>query len=78
MSDSKTITKGPDRDRVNVREDYEVREWAKKFDVTPDQIKEAVQAVGDRADKVEMHLKGSRSSTNADREAQGDSLDERH
>ena len=73
MADSKTTRNGPDRDRINVNQDHELRDWAKKFDATPEQIKEAVQAVGDRADKVEMHLKGSRSSTNADREARADS-----
>ena len=69
MADSKTTRNGPDRDRINIHQKYELRDWAKKFNATPEQIKEAVQAVGDRADKVEMHLKGSRSSTNADREA---------
>jgi hypothetical protein len=67
MPDSKDLRGGQDRDRINVNEDYEVRQWAKKFDATPQQIKEAVQAVGDRADKVEMHLKGSRSTENAER-----------
>ena len=69
MADDKTRANGPDRDRINVNQDYELRDWAKKFNASPDQIKEAVQAVGDRADDVEMHLKGSRSSSNASREA---------
>ena len=30
-------------------QEYDVRHWAKKFDASPRQIKEAVQAVGDRA-----------------------------
>jgi len=78
MADSKTTRNGPDRDRINIHQEYELRDWAKKFDATPEQIKEAVQAVGDRADKVEMHLKGSRSSTNADQGAKADSRSERH
>ncbi|MBK1613056.1 DUF3606 domain-containing protein [Rubrivivax gelatinosus] len=69
MADDKTQANGPDRDRINVNEDFELRDWAKKFDVSPEQIKEAVGAVGDRADAVEMHLKGSRASSNASREA---------
>ena len=69
MADDKTKATGPDRNRINVNEDYELRDWAKKFDVSPDQLKEAVKAVGDRAADVEMHLKGSRASTNADTEA---------
>jgi hypothetical protein len=77
MADSKMTRSGTDRDRINIHQDYELRDWAKKFDATPEQIKEAVQAVGDRADKVEMHLKGSRSSTNSDRETRA-SRGERH
>lgn len=53
--------------RIDVAREDEVREWAKKFDASPQQIKDAVQAVGDRADDVEMHLKGSRSTETADR-----------
>ena len=78
MADNKDIRHGQDRDRINVNEDYELRQWAKKFDATPEQIKEAVQAVGDRADKVEMHLKGSRSTQNADRVREAGSKGERH
>jgi len=46
----------PDRDRINVNEDYEVRDWAKKLGVSPDELKRAVQQVGDRADAVRQHL----------------------
>jgi len=77
MSDSTQNRGGQDRQRINVHQDYELRDWAKKFDVSPDQLKEAVQAVGDRADAVEMHLKGSRSSTNADQQKRSDSSSER-
>jgi hypothetical protein len=56
-----------DASRINVNQEGELRNWAKKFDASPEQIKEAVQAVGDLAADVEEHLKGSRSSTNAER-----------
>ena len=69
MADDKTRANGPDRQRIDVHQDYELRDWAKKFNVSTEQIKEAVQAVGDRAADVEMHLKGSRASSNASREA---------
>lgn len=78
MPDDKTHRSGSDRERINVNQPYELRDWAKKFDATPEQIKEAVQAVGDRADKVEMHLKGSRSSSNARREGASETKGERH
>jgi hypothetical protein len=52
MSDDKSKSGGQDRERINIHEDYELRDWAKSLNTTPERIKEAVQAVGDRADKV--------------------------
>lgn len=60
MSDDKTKTGGQDRTRISVSDDYEVRDWAKKFGVTADELKAAVKAVGNDAKAVEAHLKGSR------------------
>ena len=60
MSDDKTKTGGQDRTRISVSEDYEVRDWAKKFGVTVDELKAAVKAVGNDAKAVEAHLKGGR------------------
>ena len=40
---------------------------AERLDVSPDQIRDAVEKVGDRSSDVELHLKGSRSTTNDDR-----------
>ena len=63
MSDDKTKTGGQDRRRINVNEDYELADWSRKFGVSQDELKKAVQAVGDSADKVEAHLKGSRGGS---------------
>jgi 5'-3' exonuclease len=60
MSDDKTNANGQDRNRISVNEDYELRDWSEKFGVTPEQLKEAIAAVGDRADQIESHLKGGR------------------
>jgi hypothetical protein len=60
MSDDKTNASGQDRKRINVHQDYELRDWSKKFGVTPDRLKEAVAAVGAQAEKVESYLKGDR------------------
>lgn len=60
MSDDKTQTGGQDRKRINLGEDYEVRDWARKFGITSDQLKAAVQAVGNDAQAVEAYLKGGR------------------
>jgi hypothetical protein len=56
--DNKTKTGSPDRDRINVNEDYELQDWSKKFGVSPDKLKEAVKEVGTSADAVAKHLKG--------------------
>ena len=46
MADDKTKAGKVDRDRINVNEDYELRYWADKFDVTPERIKAAVKTSG--------------------------------
>lgn len=56
MADDLTNRASPDRDRINLNEDYEVRNWAKKFGVTEEQLRQAVRVVGDRADAVRRHL----------------------
>jgi hypothetical protein len=75
MADDRNVRHGSDRERINVNQDHELRSWARKFDATPEQVKEAVQAVGDRADQVEMHLKGSRATTNSERSGKDRSAD---
>ena len=57
MSDDKSKPGGQDRKRINMNEDYEVRDWSKRLGVSADQLRAAVKAVGDRADDVEKHLK---------------------
>lgn len=58
---------GVEPDRIDVNDDQALAGWAKKLDATPEQLREAVQAVGDRVADVEMHLKGARSTSNSDR-----------
>lgn len=57
MADSTDQAGGQDRKRINVNQDHELRDWSKKFGVSPDQLKKAVQKVGDRAEAVERELK---------------------
>jgi hypothetical protein len=57
MSDDTGNSGGQDRKRINVNQDHELRDWSKKFSVTPEELKKAVTAVGDRAEAVEKHLK---------------------
>ena len=56
MSDDKTKSHGQDRERINIHQDYELRGWAKSLQTTPEKLKQAVHAVGDRADKVREYL----------------------
>lgn len=58
---------GVQPDRIEVNDEQALAQWAKKLDATPEQLREAVQAVGDRVADVEMHLKGARSTSNSDR-----------
>ena len=57
MADNKSNTGSPDRDRINMSEDYEVRDWSESLGVTPERLQEAVNAVGNSADKVRDFLK---------------------
>jgi hypothetical protein len=65
MSDDKSIRGAQDRKRVNVNEAYELRDWAKKFGVTPDELKKAVADVGDNAVRVEERLRGREAAKRA-------------
>ena len=47
--------------------DDQLRRLAEEFDASPEQIREAIAAVGPRPADIEMHLKGSRSTSNSDR-----------
>jgi hypothetical protein len=60
MADNKAQTGGQDRARINLGEDYEVRDWSRKFGVSPEELKRAVEAVGNDAAAVEAHLKGGK------------------
>jgi len=58
---------GVQPDRIDVNDGSACASWAKKLDTTEEQLREAVAAVGDKAADVELHLKGARSTTNAER-----------
>jgi hypothetical protein len=58
MADDKTKTRPQNSTSINVNEDYELRDWSKKFGVSPEQLKAAVKEVGTSAEAVERHLKG--------------------
>ncbi len=57
MPDNKKSTNQSDRDKISLSEDYEVRDWSKKFGVTAEELKAAVKEVGSNAKAVEAFLK---------------------
>lgn len=60
MSDDKTKPGGQDRELISLSEDYEVRDWADKFGVTEQALRDAVARVGNRAEDVQRELGGRR------------------
>lgn len=53
-------------ERIDIDSEASLQQWERKLAVTAAQLKEAVSAVGNKAPDVEMHLKGTRASTNDD------------
>lgn len=51
-------------DRIDLNDKARCEQWVRKLNITHEQLREAVGAVGDNASDVEMHLKGSRATTN--------------
>ena len=62
-----TTQPGKEPDRIDMNDPAACAQWARKLDATQAQLRDAVAAVGNIAADVEMHLKGSHSTTNADR-----------
>ena len=60
MSDDKSKAGGQDRLRINTHEDFEVRDWAKKFGVTKEELIAAAKAAGPMAKDVEAYLKSKK------------------
>jgi hypothetical protein len=56
MADDKSKTGSPDRDRINLNEDYEVQYWTKALQITPEKLRSVVEAVGNSAQAVREHL----------------------
>lgn len=66
MTDNTLAPNATGPDRIDANSDESLARWSKKLNVTAEQLKDAVNAVGDRATDVEMHLKGTRATTNED------------
>jgi hypothetical protein len=66
-NDMATNTPGVEPDRIDLDDPQAMAAWSSRLDCTPEQLREAVAAVGPKAADVEMYLKGARSTTNSDR-----------
>lgn len=54
-------------ERIDLNDKAACERWVKKLNITHQQMREAVEAVGDNPSDVEMHLKGVRSTSNEER-----------
>ncbi|HVF80489.1 MAG TPA: DUF3606 domain-containing protein [Flavisolibacter sp.] len=57
MSDNKNLQDGRDRAKVAGEEDYEVAFLAKKFGVSAEQVRKAIEEVGNSRKKIEERLR---------------------
>jgi hypothetical protein len=57
MANGQGAAAGRRRDRINILEKYELRDWAICLDTPASLIEEAVRTVGDRVDQVVHYLK---------------------
>ena len=58
MADDKSNRGQPDRDRIDVNDEDEMRTWSRSLNMTPEEIREAVRVVGNSAAKVREHFHG--------------------
>jgi hypothetical protein len=58
MSDDKGNRGSPDRDRIDMNDPNEVRNWTQSLGVSKDELQRAVEAAGTQADKVREYLRG--------------------
>lgn len=67
MADNNIPSNDPTQTQLDICDSAQLAAWSKKFDCTPDQLKKAVAAAGNQESDIEMHLKGSRSTSNSER-----------
>jgi hypothetical protein len=56
MADDPGKTGKDDRDRINIHQDYELRDWSDALGVSPERLKAAVAKVGPMAADVRREL----------------------
>lgn len=56
MADDKSNRGTPDRDRIDMNDPDEVRNWTKALGVSKEELEQAVRAAGNNANAVRQHL----------------------
>ena len=56
MSDNRLNRGQPDRSKINMSEDYEVKYWAKELGITRDELQKVIDKVGDSVAAVRKEL----------------------
>ncbi|MBU8978194.1 DUF3606 domain-containing protein [Lysobacter sp. MMG2] len=57
MSDDSQKSGEPDRSRINVNQEHELRYWTQKLGITEERLRAVVREVGTMADKVREYLR---------------------
>jgi len=56
MSDDKSNRGSPDRDRIDINDLVEIRNWTQSLGVSSEDLQRAVRAVGTQASRVREYL----------------------
>jgi len=56
VADHRTNRRRPDRSKINMHEDYDVKYWTRHFAVTQDQLRRAIDRVGNSVAAVRKQL----------------------
>ena len=62
MADDKNMQDGRDRSRVSGSEEYELQYLAEKLNVSTEEVRRAIEQVGNSREKIEEYLRGNRGS----------------
>lgn len=60
MADDKNMQDGRDRSRVSSSEEYELRHIAEKLNVSTEEVRRAIEKVGNSRERIEEFLRGNR------------------
>ena len=62
MADDKNMQDGRDRSRVSGSEEYEMQYLAEKVNVSTEEVRRAIEQVGNSREKLEEYLRGNRGN----------------